>query len=81
MAKSQDSLNFILSSKAHAFSVASLISPAPMDETDEDNLPRYAYPNVSSSPGKVKFIVYITSACDVCQVLKTNMMGSEMLAN
>lgn len=49
MAKSRDSLNLILSSKAHAFSVASLIS-APIDEEDEENLQRYAYQSVSPSP-------------------------------
>lgn len=49
MAKSRDSLNLILSSKAHAFSVASLIS-APMDEGEEENIHQYAYPSVSPSP-------------------------------
>lgn len=48
MAKSRESLNLILSSKAHAFSVASLIS-VPMDEHDEESLHQYAYPSVSPS--------------------------------
>lgn len=49
MAKNRDSLNLILSSKAHAFSVASLIS-VPMDEGDEESVHQYAYQSVSTSP-------------------------------
>ncbi|XP_028412385.1 T-box transcription factor TBX15-like isoform X1 [Dendronephthya gigantea] len=45
MAKRDDSqLNLILSSKAHAFSVASLISP----QDGDDDLQRYAYPSSDS---------------------------------
>ena len=45
MAKRDDSqLNLILSSKAHAFSVASLISP----QDGDDDLQRYAYPSPDS---------------------------------
>lgn len=58
MAKNRDSLNLILSSKAHAFSVASLIS-APLD--DEENLQRYAYPSVSPLPESESTAADLTS--------------------
>ena len=51
MAKRDDSqLNLILSSKAHAFSVASLISP---QDGDEESLQRYAYPSPDAGRNRI----------------------------